>query len=906
MSVEHKSALEQLKIRLQQMKSGKSEVVKPATVSSTSKGSGLSQYGDSTKEQAKKTARSPVSTYDYTRKGTGPVAPKGPQYFTSIPGDVPKQPKAVERKSKPHAKIELGSLANLKAPTKVEMGINGLENSLLNKKAKPISKEVSKSDASGNKMPDVSQNPNFALGLRYQMPKKLSNLEPEKLHKLASYITSQVMVSKADRDRFIDNLYNYRAKWMDFETTGLQITDLGEHDEHIPLIFEKGKAMYARLVNAILGVDPMFSLMPNKAVSEKQKQEKEDLLHWVTNQYANRSRGLKEDIDKDCWNFVFDGTSITKHWWARDIRKFVDVEEKEVRPIQIDERGNIVTEVKEVERETIVYDGPMMQSIPLEDVYIIGSNCDDIDNADLVVHRQYMTKSDIIKLSHQGFFEKEAVEKVLEKAPANPGKDASDEEAYLKLQKDELSGVQRARYQEGRAYYAIYETYLSYDIDGDGVDEELVCWMEPDSRKILRITYLDRVSPNGKRPFVLKKLIHREGKPYGIGFAEMLWGIGNMTDYIANQRLDAGLFQIFPWFVFRAGSNLQVGPQMIAPGKGIPVDDVNDIAFPKVNGNPAYGFQEEAANQQHAENITGVSNLAMGQNNSQGVGRTATGAAALVNELNANIDIYIKHYQWGFSRNLAFLDKQVQELLPLGLEYRVTGLDGRAMYKRFSDRDTFNFDCDFEITGNTINSNKAIERDTAQMLMQVLQNPIALQSGVVGPMNIYNVYKNLLRKFEIRDIDSYITRPEEVEGSPYTAKDEINMILSGVTPKIYMNDKHAEKMAYFEAFENSPEFSYYTESHLPLYLETKQGHAQYMQAIEAQAPALNRAGGAGVAPMLQAQIAAGSGNPAGEVANQMSDLMPVNSIGRAQGAPAPQDVNQPQPFGLSQQAKPLN
>jgi hypothetical protein len=340
---------------------------------------------------------------------------------------------------------------------------------------------------------------------------------------------------------------------------------------------------------------------------------------------------------------------------------------------------------------------------------------------------------------------------------------------------------------------------------------------------------------------------------------------------------------------------------MIGPGKGIPVDDVNDIAFPRVNGNPAYGFQEEAQVMQHAERITGINDLAMGQSNSQGVGRTATGAAALVNELNANIDIYIKHYQWGFSRDLKFLDKQVQELLPLGLEYRVVGMDGRAMYKRFSDRDTFNFDCDFDITGNTVNSNKAIERDTAQMLLSLLQNPLALQAGLVKPQNLYNAYKNLLRKFEIRDFDSYLTSPEAVESSPYTALDEINMILSGVQPQIFMNDKHDEKLRVFAEFEKSPEFAYYSEGHLPLYLATKSAHEGYAQAIQAQAGSMNRMGGAGIAPMLQAQIAAGSGNPSGEVPNQISDMAPVGSMA------APQDVNQPpsqQPFGLSQMAKP--
>ncbi len=141
-----------------------------------------------------------------------------------------------------------------------------------------------------------------------------------------------------------------------------------------------------------------------------------------------------------------------------------------------------------------------------------------------------------------------------------------------------------------------------------------------------------------------------------------------------------------------------------------------------------------------------------------------------------------------------------------------------------------------------------------------------------------------------------------MESSPYSALDEINMILAGVLPKSYMNDKHAEKLAVFEEFEKSPEFAYYTEGHLPLYMETKQQHERYASAIGAQAASMNQAGGAGIAPMLQAQIAAGSGNPSGEVPNQISDMAPQGSMARG----GQMDVNQPpssQPFGLTPQAR---
>lgn len=745
------------------------------------------------------------------------------------------------------------------------------------------------------KEPSVSVKKDQALSLRYRIPKKLAALEKEKLKKLGHYINEQVYMAMSERTRFMENLYLYRETWMNFEKTGLNITIDGQHDEHIPLVFEKGKAMYARLVNAVLGVEPFFNIRPRSSVSEKMKQDKEDLMRWVLGTYANRQKGIRFDVDRDCWNFVFDGTSVTKHWWMKDVRKFVDVVEEEVRPLQVDQDGNLVYKEKEIEREQVVYDGPMMKVIPLEDLVLAGTKLDDPNDADQMTHIQGYTKSDLIKLSQQGFFFEDAVQYVIDtKQPsAHTALENNGQERYLKLQKDNDAGVRQQYTASGIPFYTVYENYLRYDIDEDGIDEELVVWTEKDSGHVLRITYLDRVSPSGKRPFVFKRLIAREGKPYGIGFAEMLYGLSHTQDYIVNQRLDAGTFQIFPWFVYRSGSAFQAEEIKIGPGKGIPVDDVNDIAFPKVNGNSAYGFQEEQATRGYADGVTGVTPLAMGQNQGQGAARTATGAAALVNELNTSLDIYIKHYQWAFSENLQIIDKQVEELLPLGLEYRVTGVDGQGIYKRFSDRQTIKFDTDYELLGNSINSNKAIERDTATQLLQILQNPIALQSGIVNPQNLYSVYKNYLQKVEIRDIDAFITKPQGMPGSQFSAKDEINMILSGVKPPLVINDRHQEKLAFFDEFEKSPEFALYSEDHLPLYLEVRRGHENYASAISAQAPLAGMAG-EGSSPGLAAQIAAGSGNPQGGVPNQQSDLLPKSSS-QQNGAQAPTQAFGPGP-----------
>lgn len=713
-----------------------------------------------------------------------------------------------------------------------------------------------------------------ALSLRYRIPKKLANLANEKLHKLTNYISSQIETNRSNREVMMDRIDAFRENWRNFEEAGLNIQIDGQHNEHIPLIFEKGKSLHARIYKAVLGIEPSFVLKPRKAVSEKQKECKEDLDRWVFSDYMNKGEGINVESDKDIWNFVLDGTAIVKHYWERDVRKFVDVEVKQKLPLELDENGQLITEEKEIEKESVVYDGPMMKIVPLEDMYIIGARSEDVDDADMIAQRLYYTKSDLIKGANLGFFKSEAVDKCLEYRPVTNGK-TSGYDTSLAQQESRLNGVNQQ--DAGIPVYTIHECYLRYDIDDDGIDEEIVVWREYNSGIILRITYLDRVSPTGKRPFVLKKLIPAAGSPYGIGFGEMLHGINNLLDYIANQRLDAGTFQTFPWFVFRAGSGLQGNDIRIGPGKGIAVDNVNDIAFPKVNGNPAYGFQEEALITDYAERVSGVSRLAQGQvGGGQGVARTATGAASLVSELNTNLDIFISRYQFGFKKSLGIIDKQIQELLPLGLEYRVTGIDKPgAIYRRFTDRDSIKFDVDFELVGNSINSNPAIERDTAAQLLQYALNPIMLQSGIVGPKQIYNAMKNMLQKLDIRDTEAYIQSPDGSNGYAFTAQDEINAIAAGVELPVQIQDNHEAKLAYYQAFEDSDEFGILTPSHMQLYHKMKSAHEKYMQAMAAQTLAANNVLGL-TGTNVAAQIAGASGAPQG-VPQQMTDLAPASS-----------------------------
>lgn len=722
----------------------------------------------------------------------------------------------------------------------------------------------------GEKDYDTKVQKSHSLSMRYRIPTKLQKLftdEPEKLKKLGNYIMEQIRLYDTERTEFINRLVNYRRVWKDFVSAGLDPAFEGAHDVHVPLAYSNIKAMHARIYQAVMDISPRFSLKPRTKIPEVQKEDKEELLNWIINDYANMQQGWEGVIDEDILNFVADGKAVTKQSWLRDVRKFTDVEETIRRPIELDEDGYPIVDEKEVEKEEVLWDCPILETVKLEDFWIIGKKLWDIDKADLIDHIQNYTKSDMIKSSRLGFFDPESVDEIVKNAPALANEQRTNTNTIaLKQLDDFITGVDKVGSRAGIPTYKIHETYLRYDIDDDGIDEELVVWVEENSRRIVRLTYLERVGPGGKRPFTMKLFT-----PDGKGLGELLYGLNNEIDYIHNQRLDYGTLQNLPFFFYRAASGLNPVILKLAPGSGIPLDNPNeDVMFPRLAGGTAYGFQEEMNVNRYVEKTSGITEFALGQINGQGATRTATGTAALVNELNANIDIHIKRYQTGFKRNLYILDLQCQDLLPLGLIIRVSGADGKDIYKRFEDREALRFAADFELTANSINSNKAIERETAQMLVQNLANPIALQTGITNPGNLYQAFKNLLQKFDVKNIDAFITKPQDTPDSPYDAKDEINMIIAGVKPPLVLKDRHDEKLQVFDEFEKSDDFSWLTQDHIPLYLEVRKYHEQAAQAINAQAanPALQQ----GMNSLgLSAQLAAGAGAPHG-VAQQQSDL----------------------------------
>ena len=96
-------------------------------------------------------------------------------------------------------------------------------------------------------------------------------MDKRKLLDMANWADCQMRIADDQRTNFLTRLAQYRSNWNDFVKTGLQPAFKGANNVHVPMTFEKIRTMHARIYQAVLNIDPYFSIKPRKKVSEVQK-----------------------------------------------------------------------------------------------------------------------------------------------------------------------------------------------------------------------------------------------------------------------------------------------------------------------------------------------------------------------------------------------------------------------------------------------------------------------------------------------------------------------------------------------------------------------------------------------------------------------------------------------------------
>lgn len=614
----------------------------------------------------------------------------------------------------------------------------------------------------------------------------------------------------------------------------------GSSNLHLPTAFIVCKTYHARFMQALMGVDPPFSAKARREDGVDTIEVIEDFMRFTLTDWMNFGEGCEEVVDQWLWRWVTTGTGILKHRWHIEYSKYVDVQaQPEAGPPQfsVDESGRevaqptVVLRDKEVPVVTTKFKGPVVELVDLEDIRMVGGS--NPDTCDIIMQRTWYTASELWQLVDQKMVDEEVVEEIIK---AGKQYKTGNDQTSIKQQRAQIAGKASVDSEVELDRYEILEGIAKVDVDESGITSDVVVWVHSATSKILRASYLQRLIPSGQRPFTIIHFHKRPGEQYGVGLPEIMHPLTVELDAMHNMRIDWGMITNMPFFFYRASSSLDPEILRLEPGAGIPVDNPQtDVYFPPIQNKTAFGAQEEQAVQSYIERLTGISDLSLGvMSGTQGATRTASGVRAILGESNSNLDVHLRRMNRGWRKFLKLTYEMLRNRADPALVFSVTGKDGKQVFRQIFNPQILP-DVDFEISSNSANSNKAIQVETAQQLVQITTNPLHIQLGICGPKEAYNALRNYLAAINVPDLHRYIVPPQ---GPSYllTPEEEFNRVVRGQDVQVQPQSDHAGFIAFAQQMiDAQEEAATLSDGQIQMLQAQMQRHADMQRALEQQA-----------------------------------------------------------------------
>lgn len=249
-------------------------------------------------------------------------------------------------------------------------------------------------------------------------------------------------------------------------------------------------AIYAQMLNLIFNTDPFITVRPVSEGGELTENGKalQRFAEVLSKSERTKIRPAVENILLDDTKL---GTGISYIPWRQFIKK-----------TQLSANGELPPHKEQ---------GPVARGVPVEDFWVPGGAFDDIQEMRWVGIRFWLTRHEL---------------ELRSRAPLNWRVDEaipSSDLGRLRQMRERLSRHdgfgQRNHNPEGdNDLYQVFDVYCYYDIDGDGIDEDLLITWDFGSKRVLKW----RFNPYDRRPFEAARYQRRSYMFYGLGVVEML------------------------------------------------------------------------------------------------------------------------------------------------------------------------------------------------------------------------------------------------------------------------------------------------------------------------------------------------------------------------------------------------
>lgn len=308
--------------------------------------------------------------------------------------------------------------------------------------------------------------------------------------------------------------------------------------------------------------------------------------------------------------------------------------------------------------DKIVMDSPNVIPIPIED-FFCKLHLYDIQAAPWVSVRTRYAEYELLQNQANGIFEN--VDTILS---FNESTIPEWQEETLDQQDQDSTITEDAR------EYEIFETYVYWDVDGDGIPEDIKLWIHRDAKIILRAEFNEL----GKRDIVRIPYFNMPYQLYAMGVGHMTEKLQDEVDTLHNLRINSQHLASLQGFVTRNGNNalddFQFEPLFNLKTDN-PKEDFLPVAFQDVSQST---FIAEQTAMQYADRLTGAGNAMMGQPDDQAKTRaTASGTMFLAQQGYKLYESVSKNIEEGYGeiglmivyQLVANSDRAMESILPL-------------------------------------------------------------------------------------------------------------------------------------------------------------------------------------------------------------------------------------------------
>jgi hypothetical protein len=453
-----------------------------------------------------------------------------------------------------------------------------------------------------------------------QWPRML-NLDEETRERLSRYLDDEIQHCLSEREMLVADWERWQA---DYWATPKGVKNFPfERAANIiiPLTAIAVEAIYSRLLNTIFSVKPFWSIRPKALpwVDVAPQVEK-----WLQTEVENESSlNIYAFASNALMEFVKLGTAVSKSGYEREVKK-------SLRQLANGREEEVWTESK---------NGAVVYYVPLAN-FLMRLSENDPQSAPWAGEEHEFSWSQLKRMALSGRMDPKELEKL---------------KAYWATSRvvESGSGMQYQQKLDEHIHtepmwndkFPVKEIWLSFDVDGDNIDEEIVVDYHKPSKTFLSIRY--NWYADLRRPYRVGQFIPVEGRWVGIGIGKQNEQFQEEVTTIHRQRLDNATLANMRMLKVKRGLGYGAD-EPIFPGKMWFVNDYRDVEPFQMSEVYPSSYSNEQTAQFYSDKRTGVNDVMLGVPQ-QGTPGTATDMLTRLAEGNKKFDMVLRNVRRWFS-----------------------------------------------------------------------------------------------------------------------------------------------------------------------------------------------------------------------------------------------------------------